>query len=148
MSYAIWSKGLNLSGPQFSLFATQRFQHLPEKRLNFSNPSTCTKLDVLSKSGELLVQGHRALMTPLSNIHCSLCHFSEHTLGCRQWTKWTGFRVKTPWAEPSSVASCFCCCLSAALCLTLWDPTVCSPPGSSAHGSFHTRTLEYIAISS
>ena len=33
-------------------------------------------------------------------------------------------------------------------CLTLCDPMDCSPPGSSVHGNFHARTLEWVAISS
>ena len=33
-------------------------------------------------------------------------------------------------------------------CPTLCDPTACSPPGSSVHGIFQARTLEWVAISS
>ena len=29
---------------------------------------------------------------------------------------------------------------------TLSDPTDCSPPGSSVHGIFHARILEWVAI--
>ena len=32
-------------------------------------------------------------------------------------------------------------------CLTLWDPMDCSLPGSSVHGIFQARILEWIAIS-
>ena len=38
--------------------------------------------------------------------------------------------------------------LSHSVGLTLGDPTYCSPPGSSVHGIFQTRILEWIAISS
>ena len=31
-------------------------------------------------------------------------------------------------------------------CLTLSDPMDCSPPGSSAHGIFQARVLEWVAI--
>ena len=34
----------------------------------------------------------------------------------------------------------------AQLCLTLWDPTDCSPPGSSVHGILQARILEWVAI--
>ena len=34
------------------------------------------------------------------------------------------------------------------LCLTLFDPTDSSPPGSSAHGILQARLLEWVAISS
>ena len=31
-------------------------------------------------------------------------------------------------------------------CLTLSDPMDCSPPGSSVHGIFQARVLEWVAI--
>jgi len=34
----------------------------------------------------------------------------------------------------------------AQLCLTLGDPMDCSPPGSSVHGIFQARVLEWGAI--
>ena len=34
------------------------------------------------------------------------------------------------------------------LCLTLWDPTDYSPPGSSVHGILQARILEWVAIPS
>ena len=37
--------------------------------------------------------------------------------------------------------------LAAQVCPTLCDPMDCSPPGSSVHGSFQERTLEWVAIS-
>ena len=33
-------------------------------------------------------------------------------------------------------------------CLTICDPMDCSPPGSSVHGIFQARLLEWVAISS
>ena len=35
----------------------------------------------------------------------------------------------------------------AQLCLTLWDPMDCNPPGSSIHGIFQAKILEWVAIS-
>ena len=43
---------------------------------------------------------------------------------------------------------CIVCVLVTQSCLTLCDPTDCSPPGSSVHGILQARTLEWIAISS
>ena len=40
-----------------------------------------------------------------------------------------------------------CVCSVAQSCLTLCDPTDCSPPGSSVHGIFQARILERVAIS-
>ena len=37
--------------------------------------------------------------------------------------------------------------LGAQSCLTLWDPTDCSPSGSSVHGILQTRILEWAVIS-
>ena len=46
-------------------------------------------------------------------------------------------------------ASCFvgCCCLVTKSCLTLCDPIDCSPPGSTVHGIFQARILQWVAIS-
>ena len=41
-----------------------------------------------------------------------------------------------------------CSCSVAQLCLTLFDPLDYSPQGSSAHGIFQARILEWVAISS
>jgi len=35
---------------------------------------------------------------------------------------------------------------AAQLCPTLIDPKDCSPPGSSVHGIFQARVLEWVAI--
>ena len=51
--------------------------------------------------------------------------------------------VRSP--EPSN--SC-CCCLVAKLCLTLFDPMDCSPPGSSVHGISQERIMEWVAMPS
>ena len=36
--------------------------------------------------------------------------------------------------NPVQMSEMCCVCLAAQLCLTLWDPMDCSPPGSSVHG--------------
>ena len=40
-----------------------------------------------------------------------------------------------------------CVCSVAPSCPTLCDPMDCSPPGSSVHGIFQARILEWVAIS-
>ena len=40
-----------------------------------------------------------------------------------------------------------CVCSVTQLCLSLCKPMDCSPPGSSVHGIFQTRILEWVAIS-
>ena len=49
---------------------------------------------------------------------------------------------------PSQTSKYFIACLVAKSCPTLWDLTTCSPPGSSVHGIFQARKLEWVAISS
>ena len=39
------------------------------------------------------------------------------------------------------------CCLVTQWCPTLWDFMDCSPPGSSVHGTFLARILEWVSIS-
>ena len=41
----------------------------------------------------------------------------------------------------------FTVCMCAHPCPTLWDSMDCSPPGSSDHGLFQARILEWVAIS-
>ena len=43
--------------------------------------------------------------------------------------------------------SCVCVCVCAQSCLPLCDPMDYSPPGSSVHGIFQARILEWVAIS-
>ena len=38
-------------------------------------------------------------------------------------------------------------CSVTQLCLTLWGPMDSSPPGSSVHGIFQARVLEWVAVS-
>ena len=47
------------------------------------------------------------------------------------------FNLYAEWKKESEVAQ---------LCQTLCDPIDCSPPGSSVHGVFQTRILEWLAI--
>ena len=52
-------------------------------------------------------------------------------------------KLLTFWRLTSAAAA-----KSLQLCLTLFDPTDSSPPGSSAHGILQARLLEWVAISS
>ena len=46
-----------------------------------------------------------------------------------------------------SEGSIVCACLVTQSCPTLCNPMDCSPPGSSVHGIFKARILEWVAIS-
>ena len=54
--------------------------------------------------------------------------------------------VKNLPAMRECVCVCVCVCEVAQSCPTLCDPVDCSPPGSSVHGIFLTRILEWVAI--
>ena len=61
-------------------------------------------------------------------------------------------RLRCPWDSPgknTGVGCHFllqCMKVKVKLCPTLWDPMDCSPPGSSIHGIFQARVLEWGAI--
>ena len=66
-------------------------------------------------------------------------------------------RLPHPWDSPGKNTGVGCCFLLQCMkvksereviqsCLTLLDPMDCSPPGSSVHGIFQARVLEWGAI--
>ena len=70
--------------------------------------------------------------------------------------RWQPSRLHHPWYSPGKNTGVGCHFLLqgmkvksesevAQLCLTLSDPMDCSPPGSSAHGTFQVRALEWSA---
>ena len=82
-----------------------------------------------------------------------LSHFSRVQLGTTSWTvahqapssmgfsrqeHWSGLPLPSPMHESESEIT--------QSCLTLSDPMDCSPPGSSIHGIFQARILEWGAI--
>ena len=90
-------------------------------------------------------------------LRTTICSSKLSTLLSEQ--NWC-FVIKTkqkhkPWVG-SSQAHSFCLltsvaalsCMCAQLCLTLCNPMDCSLPGSSLHGLFQARILEWAAISS
>ena len=61
----------------------------------------------------------------------------------------TGFKNKWDGSDRRTNSVWFqCLCVHAQACPTLCDPTDWSPPGSSVHGIFQARLLEWVAISS
>ena len=63
-------------------------------------------------------------------------HQAPPSLGFSRQEHWSGLPFPSPMCE-SEVAQ---------LCPTLSDPMDCSPPGSSIHGIFQARVLEWGAI--
>ena len=71
--------------------------------------------------------------------------------------RWQPTRSPRPWDSPGKNTGVGCHFLLqctkvkiesevAQTCLTLCDPMDCSPPGSSTHGIFRARVLEWVAI--
>ena len=56
-------------------------------------------------------------------------------------------RVRHHWGTEQQQWKRVLLLLVAQLCLTLCSPMDCSPPGSSVHGIFQARILEWVAIS-
>ena len=78
-----------------------------------------------------------------------------HESVCQQ--NYTWHNKLLPLGRVASISSCFSicwilcgyfwlcyACSVAQLCPTLCDPIGCSPPGSSVHGMFQARTLEWL----
>ena len=65
-------------------------------------------------------------------------HQAPLSLGFSRQEHWSGLPFPSPMHESESEV--------AQLCLTLSDPMDCSLPGSSVHGIFQARVLEWGAI--
>ena len=81
----------------------------------------------------LVRKGHNFSLEFLANFPiCPLLSLSSHVASGKSYFPhlWYG-----------------CMCVLSHLCLTLHDPKHCNPPGSSAHGIFQARILEWVAIS-
>ena len=63
-------------------------------------------------------------------------HQAPPSLGFSRQEHWSGLPFPSPMRESEVTQSC----------PTLSDPMDCSPPGSSAHGIFQARVLEWGAI--
>ena len=62
------------------------------------------------------------------------------SMGSSRQEYWSGVPLPSPRTNPAAAAKLL------QLCLTLCDPVDCSPPGSSVHGIFQARVLEWRAI--
>ena len=77
----------------------------------------------------------RLCATPQTAAHQALL-----SLGFSRQEHWSGLPLPSPMHERKSESEI------AQSCPTLCDPMDCSPPGSSIHGTFHARVLEWVAI--
>ena len=113
-------------------------------------PALLSALPLLEKGLKLVVQHsqcafeNKALldMTVTIWFHVTYSRFLRKIFiclfGCARSHLW---HMGSSTFVKSSVAAC--CCLVAKPCLTLFDPTDCSPPGSSVPGISQARILEW-----
>ena len=88
------------------------------------------------------------LLLLLSHVSCvQLCatlwmadHQAPPSLGFSRREPWSGLPFPSPMRESESEVT--------ESCLTLLDPMDCSPPGSSVHGTFQARGLEWVPLPS
>ena len=72
-----------------------------------------------------------------------LCAFSQR---CTWWMETGSHACVLAAKHPGKCSSGLKVVLVTQSCLTLWDPTDCSPPDSSVHRLLQARTLEWVAI--
>ena len=76
------------------------------------------------------------LLSRFSHVQLCAAHQAPPPLGFSRKEHWSGLPFPSPVRESEVAQSC----------QTLRDPVDCSPPGSSAHGIFQARVLEWVAI--
>ena len=74
--------------------------------------------------------------TSTPGLSVSVCTWGARGCEATQGTSTPGLSVSV------------CACSVAQSCLTLCDPKDCNLPGSSVHGMFQARMLEWVAVSS
>ena len=127
--------------------------------------------DLLAVQGTLksLLQHHRSRASILrhstslwsnSHIHtccCCCCCITSVVSDFVRPHRWQPTKLCHPWDSPGKNTGVGCHFLLQCMqvksesevvqsCLTLCNPIDCSPPGSSIHGIFQARVLEWVAI--
>ena len=108
----------------------------------------CSSVTFLSHSSMVLFNYDSFVLLLLSRFsRVRLCatpqtaaHPAPPSLGFSRQEHWSGLPFPSPMHQSESENEV------AQLCPTLSDPMDCSPPGSSAHGIFQARVLEWGAI--
>ena len=96
-------------------------------------------------------------MNPNGKVVCCCCYITSVVSDSVQPHRWQPTRLPSPWDSPGKNTGVGCHFLlqcmkvkseseAAQLCLTLSNPMDCSLSGSSIHGIFQTRVLEWGAI--
>ena len=137
-----------------------RWKHNPERGGKFSLMTQWTRANLELHPGLanfLYTRSPACLFLSWSWNNICIPNKSLHGISSdiKPSKKSQGLYVPSSWENSISLTditnhflttSC-CCCWVAKSCLTLCDPTDCSPPGSSVHGILQARILEWVAIS-
>ena len=110
----------------------------------------------LFKSG-FLVDVSLKILWSLASCCCSCCQVASVLSDSVQPHRRQPIRLPRPWDSPGKNTRVGCHfllqrmkveseCEVTQSCLTLCDPMDCSLPGSSIHGIFHARVLEWVGI--
>ena len=116
----------------------QMAAHQAPPSLGFSRQEYWSRLPFPSPKLLLLLLLSRFSRVRLCATPQTAAHQAPPSLGFSRQEHWSGLPFPSPMHESESEA--------AQLCLTLCDPMDCSLPGSSVHGIFQARVLEWGAI--
>ena len=122
-------RGKDEQRPGLSAQALQRQWHLrcsPKQKSNYSRYGLLLLLLLLRHFSRV-----RLCVTPWT-----AAHQASPSMGFSRQEYWSGLPFPSPMHESEVTQSC----------PTLSDPTDCSLPGSSVHGIFQARVLEWVAI--
>ena len=114
--------------------------------LSFCRSNLCNTEVLLNTESEV-AQSCPILCDPMD---CSLPGSSFYGIFQARVLEWVAIAF-SDWATELNWISFFLACLHAQslqLCPTLCDHRDCGPPGSSVHGIFQAKILEWVAISS
>ena len=125
----------------------------PHPYLSNATPSSSTKASLSTRRVILNVQ--QSLPKRARGLFSSLLLLSRFS--CVRPHRWQPTRGPRPWDSPGKNTGVGCHFLLQCMkvksesevaqsCPTLCDPTECSPPGSSVHGSFQARALEWVPL--
>ena len=109
------------------------------------------------KAYELQVNFDCILLFLCSDCCCCCCYVTSVVSDSVQPHRWQTTRLPDPWDSPSKNTGVGCHFLLQCMkvksesevaqsCPALSDPMDCGLPGSSAHGIFQARVLEWVAI--
>ena len=106
-----------------------------------------------------ILKGFSTCFSSLFNqlCYCCCCYVASVMSDSVRPHRWQPTRLPCPWDSPSKNTGVGCHFLLQCMkvksesevaqsCLTLSNPMHCSPPGSSVHGIFQARVLEWVAI--